>query len=879
MKNKKMIRFFALLVIILVSLNIVGVMTKDKKQSVAPELSLNNFMKEVKEGKVKSAVLVESGNNPLEVKVLNKDETKYSFFTLNASGIKIVDTLNENKVSYITEPQEPVGFLTNLFFSWGPMILLIGIWIFVIKKMNSGGGPSMFGKSKAKLIDPEEISISFEDVVGCDEAKLEIEEFVEFLKNPEKFAKLGGRTPGGLLLTGPAGTGKAQPLYSNILMSNGWKPMGDMKQGDLVCNPDGGYSSVVGIFPQGIKDNYKITFSDDTVAESCDEHLWTVRFNELDKDYKTYTLKNIQEKMNEGYIATLYPITQIDCSEKNDQHDLFHSSYKERFSLFQTLMDNNGQPEKDGSASYCTHSLKFAEDFIDFARSLGFIAQFLKNNEELSLYKISILSADSSALFTLPSKKELAVATNVIPTKTIKSIEYLGKEEMQCIMLDSENKLYITDGYNPTHNTMLAKALAKKANVPFFAVSGSDFVEMFVGVGAARMRNTFEMVRKFSPCILFIDELDSVGGKRNSGGGMGGGSDEREQTLNQFLVELDGMESNKGFVLIGATNRPEVLDKALLRPGRIDRQIVVNLPDVFGRQEILKIHSKKVPLTTNVDLGKIARGTPGFSGAELANLINEAALFAARSDKKFVEQIDLEAAKDKIMMGVERPSLSMTEKAKKETAYHEAGHTIIAKILPNTDPVYKVTIIPRGRALGVTMQLPEQDRWSHDQEFLTNKIAILMGGRAAEEIFCKTFTNGASNDISVATDIATNMVTQWGMSDLGPVAFGNRSSNFLGEGGLDTSSLSQQTLHEVNLQIRTLINEQYLIAKKILQENKDIVEAMTNALVEIETIEDWQIENLIHRRPYNDPIGLETMKELSIKREQAIEDKRNKVKN
>jgi len=640
MKNQKLIRFFVVLFGLLVVLNVVGVLTKINKEPVVQDQSLNHFIQDVKSGNVKAATIVESSRNPLQIQVQNKDDTKYSFYALHDSGMRIVDTLTENKVKYITKPEEAPSFLETFFFSWGPTIFFLVAWIFLMRKMGQGGaggkgGVFGFGQSKAKLMNPDEISVSFADVVGCDEEKLEIEEFTEFLKNPDKFAKLGGKTPRGVLLTGPAGTGK----------------------------------------------------------------------------------------------------------------------------------------------------------------------------------------------------------------------------------------------------TMLAKALAKESGVPFFTLSGSDFVEMFVGVGASRVRDMFEKAKKYAPCVIFIDEIDAIGGKRGIGGGMGGGNDEREQTLNQLLVELDGMYSNKGIILVGATNRPEILDKALLRPGRIDRQIVVGLPDVFGRQEILKIHSKGVPLAVNVELNKIARGTPGFSGAELANLINEAALLAARRGKKFVDQSDLEDAKDKIMMGVERPSLSMTEKAKRETAYHESGHAVVARLVKNADPVYKVTIIPRGRALGVTMQLPEQDRWSHDREFLTNKIAILMGGRAAEEVFCNTLTNGASNDIAVATDIANNMVTQWGMSDLGPVAFGSRSSSFLGSGGLDTSGLSQNTLHEVNIVVRELINSQYNRAKQLLEDNKDIVEAMTEALMEVETIDDWQIENLIQRRPYNDPAGLETMKELAEERDKAIEEQRKALKN
>lgn len=990
MKSQKMIRFFAVLFGVLLLLNIVGVLTKSKKEPVVQDQSLSHFIQDVKGGKVQAATIVESARNPLQIQVTNKDNTQYSFFALHDSGMRIVDTLTENKVKYMTKPEEPPSFLETFFFSWGPTIFFLVAWIFLMKKMSSGGSGSGgifgFGKSKAKLIDPEEISVSFADVVGCDEAKIEIQEFTEFLKNPEKFAKLGGKTPRGVLLTGPAGTGKAQPLYANIRVPNGWEKMGNLKVGDLVCNPDGGYSKISGIFPQGIKNNYKITFSDGSIAESCDEHLWTVKFSDLHKDYRTYSLKEINEKLEKGYKARVYPISQVDSPEidlpfdpyllglllgdgaiatshnmisissadeeiissienligedyqlsRSSKYDYtiimknkpskylcrlgvfqnkftqtlwdmglcgkqshekfvpqiyFHSSYEQRLALLQGLMDTDGTIEPSNFTYYSTTSKELAEDVVELARSLGMISYI--NSEKLKnysykgskhianhvSYNVTIKSYQPSILFRLERKKAMAKTREYIPTKSIEKIEYFGQTEMQCIMLDSENHLYITDGYNTTHNTMLAKALAKESGVPFFTLSGSDFVEMFVGVGASRVRDMFETAKKVAPCVLFIDEIDAIGGKRSSGGGMGGGHDEREQTLNQLLVELDGMDSNKGIILVGATNRPEILDKALLRPGRIDRQIVVSLPDVFGRQEILKIHSKNVPLATGVELNKIARGTPGFSGAELANLINESALFAARRGKKFVEQIDLEDAKDKIMMGVERPSLSMTEKAKRETAYHESGHAVVARLLPQTDPVYKVTIIPRGRALGVTMQLPEQDRWSHDKEFLTNKIAILMGGRAAEEVFCKTLTNGASNDIAVATDIATNMVTQWGMSDLGPVALGARSQNFLGQSGLDTSGLSQQTLHEVNIVVRDLINNQYLRARKILEDNNDIVEAMTQALMEVETIDDWQIENLIQRRQYNDPAGLETMRELSEKRDLAIEEQRKQLKN
>jgi cell division protease FtsH len=403
-----------------------------------------------------------------------------------------------------------------------------------------------------------------------------------------------------------------------------------------------------------------------------------------------------------------------------------------------------------------------------------------------------------------------------------------------------------------TGKTMLAKAIAHEANVPFFHTSGSSFVEMFVGVGAARVRDMFEAAKKEAPCILFIDEIDAMGGKRTGGGA---GNDEREQTLNQLLVEMDGIETNNGVIIVAATNRPDMLDPALLRPGRLDRQVVVGLPDVKGREQILKVHSRNVPIAYHVDLSKIARGTPGFSGAELANLVNESALFAARKGRKFVEQDDFENAKDKIVMGPERRSMVMPEIEKKNTAYHESGHAVVAKLLKNSDPVHKVTIIPRGRALGVTMQLPENDKYSHDQHYLLDRIAVLMGGRIAEELFCAHMTNGASNDIEVATDIAKKMVTRWGMSDLGPIAYGEENNNgFLG-GSMNMNSLSQETLREVDLEIRKIVKEQYQIAKDLLDKNRDKVEAMTQALIEVETIDDWQIENIMQGVHYNAKIA------------------------
>ncbi|EHK68242.1 ATP-dependent zinc metalloprotease FtsH [Achromobacter arsenitoxydans] len=404
-----------------------------------------------------------------------------------------------------------------------------------------------------------------------------------------------------------------------------------------------------------------------------------------------------------------------------------------------------------------------------------------------------------------------------------------------------------------TGKTLLAKAIAGEAKVPFFSISGSDFVEMFVGVGAARVRDMFENAKKHAPCIIFIDEIDAVG--RQRGAGLGGGNDEREQTLNQMLVEMDGFESGQGVIVIAATNRPDVLDPALLRPGRFDRQVVVPLPDIRGREQILKVHMRKVPLSPNVDATVLARGCPGFSGADLANLVNEAALFAARRNGRTVDMSDFEKAKDKIIMGAERRSIVMPEEERKNTAYHESGHAIVARLLPKTDPVHKVTIIPRGRALGVTMQLPETDRYSMDKGRLLSTIAVLFGGRIAEELFMDQMTTGASNDFERATAIARDIVTRYGMTDeLGPMVYAeNEGEVFLGRSVTKTTHMSEATMQKVDTEIRRIIDEQYGVARKILEDNRDKVEVMTAALLEWETIDSDQINDIIEGRPPRPP--------------------------
>lgn len=413
-----------------------------------------------------------------------------------------------------------------------------------------------------------------------------------------------------------------------------------------------------------------------------------------------------------------------------------------------------------------------------------------------------------------------------------------------------------------TGKTLLAKAIAGEAKVPFFTISGSDFVEMFVGVGASRVRDMFEQAKKNAPCLIFIDEIDAVG--RQRGAGLGGGHDEREQTLNQMLVEMDGFGGNEGVIVIAATNRPDVLDPALTRPGRFDRQVVVGLPDVKGREQILKVHMRKVPVADDVDAMTLARGTPGYSGADLANLVNEAALFAARSNKRTVSMLEFEKAKDKINMGPERRTMIMTDKQKESTAYHEAGHAIVGYLVPEHDPVHKVTIIPRGRALGVTFFLPEGDQISISQKQLESKLSTLYAGRLAEDLIYgeENISTGASNDIKVATNIARNMVTQWGFSDkLGPILYTEDEGEvFLGRSMAKAKHMSDETAHSIDEEVRAIVNRNYARARQILTDNMDILHAMKDALVKYETIEEEQIKQLMNREPVTPPSGWEEPK-------------------
>jgi len=574
---------------------------RQREQTSVP---YSKFMQDVKSGGVASVAI--DGRN---LKVQKSDGQLYSVYS--PSDPWLVSDLLKAGVVVEATPEESPSLLMNIFVSWFPMLLLIGVWVFFMRQMQGGGrgGVFSFGKSKAKLVDDNNNGVTFADVAGCDEAKEEVSELVDFLRDPGKYQKLGGRIPRGVLMVGSPGTGK----------------------------------------------------------------------------------------------------------------------------------------------------------------------------------------------------------------------------------------------------TLLAKAIAGEAKVPFFSISGSDFVEMFVGVGAARVRDMFENAKKNSPCIVFIDEIDAVG--RQRGAGLGGGNDEREQTLNQLLVEMDGFETGLGVIVIAATNRPDVLDPALLRPGRFDRQVVVPLPDIRGREQILMVHMRKVPIAPDVKADILARGTPGFSGADLANLVNEAALFAARASKRLVDMTDFESAKDKIMMGAERRSMVMPEQERRNTAYHESGHAVVARLLPKTDPVHKVTIIPRGQALGLTMQLPQEDRYSMDKEQILQNISVLFGGRIAEEIFMKQMTTGASNDFERATDMARRMVTRWGMSDeLGPIVYGeNEGEIFLGRSVTTTKNISEATMQRVDAEIKKIIDERYGLARSLIEKNREKVELMAQTLLEWETIDADQVNDIMDGRQPRPP--------------------------
>jgi len=463
-------------------------------------------------------------------------------------------------------------------------------------------------------------------------------------------------------------------------------------------------------------------------------------------------------------------------------------------------------------------------------------------NKALSFGKAKVkLVSDKSGKVTF---KDIA-GVEEAKTEVQEIIEYLRDPQKVTRLGGKIPKGVLLVGPPGTGKTLLAKAIAGEADVPFFSISGSEFVEMFVGVGASRVRDLFEQAKKNAPCIIFIDEIDAVG--RHRGAGLGGGHDEREQTLNQLLVEMDGFEGKEGIIVIAATNRPDVLDPALMRPGRFDRQVVVSTPDVKGRLDILRVHVKKIPLADNVDLDVIARSTPGFSGADLANLVNEAALLAARRSKDTVEMEDFDEAKDKVLMGVERRSMIISDEEKKNTAYHEAGHTLVAKLVPGTDPIHKVSIIPRGRALGITQQLPLDDRYTYSKEYLLKTLKVLLGGRAAEEVALNHLTTGAGNDLERATELARKMVCEWGMSDkLGPLTFGKKEEHvFLGKEISKSKDYSEKTAEEIDEEVRGIVREAYRSAKDILTENSDILDSLAKLLLEKETLDSKEIDALI----------------------------------
>ncbi|MGD1093296.1 MAG: ATP-dependent zinc metalloprotease FtsH [Bryobacteraceae bacterium] len=534
-----------------------------------------------------------------------------------------------------------------------------------------------------------------------------------------------------------------------------------------------------------------------------------------------------------------------DIHGKLKNGDEFRTTVPPNYNDFTTMLLDKGvalKVEKDNGGNW----VSILVNAIPFVLLLGFWI-FMMRQMQSGGNKALSFGKSRARLHSSQQKK--------VTFKDVAGVEE-AKEELQEIIefLREPQKFQKLGGRIPkgvlligspgTGKTLLARAIAGEANVPFFSISGSDFVEMFVGVGASRVRDLFEQGKKNAPCIIFIDEIDAVG--RHRGAGLGGGHDEREQTLNQLLVEMDGFESNEGVILVAATNRPDVLDPALLRPGRFDRRVVVGRPDVKGREAILKVHTKKVPLSDDVDLSVVARGTPGFAGADLANLVNEAALVAARQNRKVVTQFDFELAKDKVMMGVERKSLIISDEEKKNTAFHEAGHALVAALLPGADPVHKVTIIPRGMALGVTMQLPVDDKHSYNKEYLEAQLAILMGGRIAEEIFMHHVTTGAGNDIERATEMARKMVCEWGMSELGPLSFGKREEQiFLGREIAQHRDYSEATAIRIDEQVKKLVEDAYNRSRRIIEDRGDALERIALALLEREVLDGAEVHRLI----------------------------------
>jgi cell division protease FtsH len=574
-------------------------------------------------------------------------------------------------------------------------------------------------------------------------------------------------------------------------------------------------------------------------------------FHNTKSSAKTPAFSDLVQQVNNGEVEkiTLNPTTGDVQGTYRKNGEEFRSTVPPGYDKFIDELNDHDVSvtvEKESGSQW----VNILGTFLPFALVIGFWV-FMMRQMQSGGNKALSFGKSRARLHSSQQKK--------VTFKDVAGVEE-AKEELQEIIefLREPQKFQKLGGRIPkgvlligspgTGKTLLARAIAGEANVPFFSISGSDFVEMFVGVGASRVRDLFEQGKKNAPCIIFIDEIDAVG--RHRGAGLGGGHDEREQTLNQLLVEMDGFESNEGVILVAATNRPDVLDPALLRPGRFDRRVVVGRPDVKGREQILKVHTKKTPLADDVDLTVVARGTPGFAGADLANLVNEAALVAARQNRKVVTQFDFELAKDKVMMGVERKSLIISEEEKRNTAYHEAGHALVAALTPFADPLHKVTIIPRGMALGLTMQLPLDDKHSYHKEYLEAQLAILMGGRIAEEIFMKHITTGAGNDIERATDMARKMVCEWGMSELGPLSFGKREEQiFLGREIAQHRDYSEATAIRIDEQVKKLVQDGYDRARKIIEERRDAMERIAMALLEREVLDGGEVHQLIEGRP------------------------------
>ncbi len=577
--------------------------------------------------------------------------------------------------------------------------------------------------------------------------------------------------------------------------------------------------------------------------------LWTVLRTNHPRSDKQLTFTEFVNDVKAGKVKSVSVTDQeVHGVYKDDSNDTLHTTIPHNYpNIYSQLQDNGVNIDiKEANSGNWVSILVNAIPFVLLLAFWIFMMRQMQSggNKALSFGK------SRARLHSSQQKK--------VTFKDVAGVEE-AKEELQEIIefLREPQKFQKLGGRIPkgvlligppgTGKTLLARAIAGEANVPFFSISGSDFVEMFVGVGASRVRDLFEQGKKNAPCIIFIDEIDAVG--RHRGAGLGGGHDEREQTLNQLLVEMDGFESNEGVILVAATNRPDVLDPALLRPGRFDRRVVVGRPDVKGREAILRVHTKKVPIADDVDLMVLGRGTPGFAGADLANLVNEAALVAARQNRKVVTMADFELAKDKVLMGVERKSLIISDDEKKNTAYHEAGHALVLSLLPNADPVHKVTIIPRGMALGITMQLPEDDKHSYSKEYLESALAGLMGGRIAEEIFMNHMTTGAGNDIERATEMARKMVCEWGMSDLGPLSFGKKEEQiFLGREIAQHRDYSEATAVRIDEEVRRIIGAAYDKARKIIEERSDALVRIAKALLEREVLDAEEIRALIAGR-------------------------------